>query len=126
MQPWSPLPISVGRHRRRDGIALAPWHLHEHRLVNDPDEHHAAWGNASELVLEGGVPAVRTFEGWLVAFPSWRAPAERGLTDEAPRFVLGRRTLDAAREYIDRRFPLADWWLDVDHAFGGRPFVRVV
>lgn len=121
MQPWSLFTANpCGGARRRDGVALSPYNLHAERLAN-ADEYHPEWGNLAALVMDGDRPAYRHIEGWLVSFPAW---GSRDLGK--PRLVLGSRTETATREYIDGRFPLPSWWLDLDHDFLGQPPVRVI
>lgn len=125
MRLWTDLPPNEatsppGGARRLDGLALWPYDLYRQRIAEGAD-YHFEWGNAAIDVMQGGEKARRTMEGWLLTWPSSEA-----VTKDPPRLVLTMRTLVAAKEYTDIRFPMPPWWFEAYDHYTIRPPVRVV
>jgi len=119
MEPWLPfLASEIGGVRRRDGVSIVPWNSHREGKAVRGIDYRPEWGDTPTVGTGHGRPS--PWESWLVSWPTWTP--KQG----APHIILGPRTLAAAQEYIDRRWPMPPWWLELDDEYTITPPVRVV
>lgn len=99
---WTAMRLLDQAMRRHDGVTIAPFR-HPFEAVAGP-----CW-EADKVSWCGA---------WRVTWPRW------GHEEKAPSVIVSLRSIEDALAYVDGRWPMPDWWHQLDR-FQVRPPMKV-